>query len=105
MNTTEVVSDNRFNEIKGDTRDIAAKQVGVGESSVQRALEVKKESPKEFERVKSVEITVGAVHRVLNGDTSTKRKSHGKNPLTTPRAVAESLQLLYKEGTPKAIYP
>ena len=50
---------NRFNEIKGDTRTIAAKSVGVSDYSVQGALNVKTENPEELERIKRGEITVG----------------------------------------------
>lgn len=58
---------------KGSARSIAARQVGVSESSLQRAIEVKESDPEAFEKVKKGEITVNAAHqkvRVATGQCS-----------------------------------
>jgi hypothetical protein len=56
-------SANESVDVKGKTRDIAAKATGVSGGMVQRALAVKRADPGEFERVKRGEVTVDAAHR------------------------------------------
>jgi len=57
--------DNR--EIRGGARDIAAKMMQVSHDTVQGAMDVKKANPKEFERIKRGEITVGAALQRMAG--------------------------------------
>jgi hypothetical protein len=59
----------------GKTREMAAKELQVGHDSVQKALDVKKAAPQEFERVKSGEITVGAAHKMLPDRPRRRRRT------------------------------
>jgi hypothetical protein len=54
----EGVCSNNFNGLRGQARDIAARAVGVGGRTVQKALTLKKAEPETFEKIKRGEITV-----------------------------------------------
>lgn len=54
-------------EVKGPARSIAAHELQVSETSLQRAVEVKRADPDEFERVRRGETTVHAAHQKVKG--------------------------------------
>jgi hypothetical protein len=74
-------SNNEPNELRGTSRDIAGRAVGVGGSSVGRAAILQRDAPEEFERVKKGEVTVGAAWR-----EATERK----NPANKRQLIIEN---------------
>jgi hypothetical protein len=74
-------SNNEPNELRGTSRDIAGRAVGVGGSSVERAAILQRDAPEEFERVKKGEVTVGAAWR-----EATERK----NPANKRQLIIEN---------------
>jgi hypothetical protein len=79
--STTPISTNETAPPKYDSREIAAKLVGVSSNTVHRAIKVQEADPEVFEQVKSGEVTLAEAHRqvVDNIPPKTKRQEIVEN--------------------------
>ena len=82
----------------GRAMDIAANEIGAGRGTIQRALEVKREAPDQFESIKKGEVTVGEAHRKLtqkqkplNGDLGPKTEKQFQEARAHRRRMVAAL--------------
>jgi hypothetical protein len=90
-------SSNQNNDIRGESRHVAAKAMGVGARTVQTALKVKKEDPAEFERVKRGEVTLGSAYRKV-----VRQEAQPKQPIVT--VPGKRQQMLQQSAKKKLVH-